>query len=34
MLYGSEDAATEYFRKHSESTLRDEFLPIVQQTTS
>jgi len=34
ILYGSEDAATKYFRKHSESTLRDEFLPIVQQTTS
>lgn len=34
ILYGSKDAATEYFRKHSESTLRDEFLPIVQQTTS
>ncbi len=34
ILYGSEDAATQYFRKHSESELRSQFLPIVSETTA
>lgn len=34
ILQGPEDAATQYFRKHSEDALREQFLPIVQQTTS
>jgi hypothetical protein len=34
ILHGPEDAATQYFRKHSEAALREQFLPIVQETTS
>tara|TARA_R110001599_G_scaffold353826_1_gene599242 strand:+ start:11835 stop:12563 length:729 start_codon:yes stop_codon:yes gene_type:complete len=34
ILNGPDDAATEYFRKHSESTLREQFLPIVKETTA
>ena len=34
ILNGPEDAATEYFRKHSESGLREQFLPIVKETTA
>ena len=34
ILNGPDDAATEYFRKHSASTLREEFLPIVKETTA
>ena len=34
ILEGPEDAATRYFRKHSEAALRTQFLPIVQETTA
>jgi hypothetical protein len=34
ILNGPEDAATQYFRKHSESGLRKQFLPIVSETTA
>lgn len=34
ILQGPEDAATQYFRKHSETALREQFLPIVRETTS
>lgn len=34
ILHGPEDAATQYFRKYSEAALREQFLPIVQETTS
>ena len=34
ILHGPEDAATQYFRQHSEAALREQFLPIVQETTS
>ena len=34
ILNGPDDAATEYFRKHSESSLREQFLPIVKETTA
>ena len=34
ILNGPDDAATEYFRKHSASDLREQFLPIVKQTTA
>lgn len=33
ILKGGDDAATQYFRKHSEAGLREEFLPIVKKTT-
>ena len=32
ILTGGDDAATQYFRKHTESQLRAKFLPIVSQT--
>lgn len=34
ILNGPDDAATEYFRKYSESTLREQFLPVVKETTA
>ena len=34
ILNGPDDAATEYFRKHSESGLRERFLPIVKESTA
>ncbi|MEH6516464.1 MAG: DUF4197 domain-containing protein [Halioglobus sp.] len=34
ILNGPDDAATQYFREHSEVALRKQFLPIVQETTS
>jgi len=34
ILTGPEDAATQYFRSHSEAALREQFLPIVQETTA
>lgn len=34
ILTGPEDAATQYFRNHSEAALREQFLPIVQETTA
>lgn len=34
ILKGPEDAATQYFRSHSEATLREQFLPIVKETTN
>lgn len=34
ILTGPEDAATQYFRAHSETALREQFLPIVQETTA
>ena len=34
ILNGPDDAATEYFRKHSASALREQFLPIVKETTA
>ncbi|MGD8591045.1 MAG: DUF4197 domain-containing protein [Chromatiales bacterium] len=33
ILNGPDDAATEYFQRHSEARLRERFLPIVRQTT-
>jgi hypothetical protein len=33
ILNGSDDAATQYFRKHGEAQLRARFLPIVRQAT-
>jgi hypothetical protein len=33
ILHGSEDAATQYFRKHAEASLRESFLPIVKEAT-
>lgn len=33
ILDGPDDAATQYFRKHSEAALREQFLPLIQQTT-
>lgn len=33
ILNGEDDAATEYFRRHSESALREQFLPIVEEAT-
>ena len=33
ILKGADDAATQYFRKHSETSLREQFLPIVKKTT-
>ena len=33
ILNGSDDAATQYFRKHTESTLTERMLPIVTRTT-
>lgn len=33
ILRGQEDAATQYFRKHAESGLREGFLPIVKEAT-
>lgn len=33
ILNGPDDAATEYFRKHSQAGLREQFLPIVKETT-
>jgi hypothetical protein len=34
ILSGADDAATVYFRRHSEDKLSEKFLPIVQQATS
>ena len=34
ILEGPDDAATAYFRKHSESELREQFLPLVEKTTA
>ena len=34
ILNGPDDAATQYFREHSESGLREQFLPIVKETTA
>jgi len=34
ILNGPDDAATQYFRKHSEAGLREQFLPIVKETTA
>jgi hypothetical protein len=34
ILSGPDDAATQYFRKHSESSLQEQFLPIVEKTTA
>lgn len=34
ILNGPEDAATQYFREHSEAALRKLFLPIVQEATA
>ena len=34
ILNGEDDAATQYFRKHSEASLRDQFLPIVEEATA
>lgn len=34
ILNGPDNAATEYFRKYSESSLREQFLPIVKETTA
>jgi hypothetical protein len=33
ILKGPDDAATQYFRAHAETRLREEFLPIVQEAT-
>lgn len=33
ILNGPDDAATQYFRKHSQAGLREQFLPIVKETT-
>ncbi len=34
ILNGPDNAATEYFRKHSAAGLREQFLPIVKETTA
>ena len=34
ILNGPDDAATQYFRDHSEASLRQQFLPIVKETTA
>ncbi|MEP1470067.1 MAG: DUF4197 domain-containing protein [Halieaceae bacterium] len=34
ILNGEDDAATQYFRKHSEPALREQFLPIVEEATA
>ena len=34
ILNGPDNAATEYFRKHSATGLREQFLPIVKETTA
>jgi len=33
ILNGPDDAATQYFRQHSEAALREQFLPLIAQTT-
>ena len=34
IVHGPEDAANQYFREHSEVALREQFLPVVQETTA
>ena len=34
ILEGPDDAASRYFREHSEAALREQFLPIVKETTA
>lgn len=33
ILKGPDDAATQYFRQYSEAALREQFLPVIEQTT-